>query len=165
MILVTGGIKSGKSSLALKLAMNYDKRAFLATGVPFDEEMRTRIDRHKLERGDLFETFEEPLNVAEVLRKLDGRYDVVVFECLTTYLGNLFHYEVELEKYVESFVNVVCGMSSELVVVTNEVGWGIVPENAVARKFAYVLGSLNTRLAKLSREVYLVVSGIGVRIK
>ncbi|HOJ94719.1 MAG TPA: bifunctional adenosylcobinamide kinase/adenosylcobinamide-phosphate guanylyltransferase, partial [Fervidobacterium nodosum] len=94
MILVTGGVKSGKSSFALKLSEKYNKKAFLATGVPFDEEMKKRIEKHKAERGNDFDTYEEPINVPDTLNSIADKYDVIVFECVTTYLGNLYYYAV-----------------------------------------------------------------------
>lgn len=165
MILITGGMKSGKSTFALNMALKYTKRAFLATGVPFDEEMRLRIEKHKAERKELFDTFEEPVNVTEVLKNIDNNYDVILFECLTTYLGNLYYYQLDVQERIDRLVDVLSNMSSDVIVVTNEVGWGIIPENPTARQYAEMLGKTNTRLAKLAKEVYLVVSGIGVRIK
>jgi adenosylcobinamide kinase (EC 2.7.1.156) len=165
LILITGGMKSGKSTFALNMALKYTKRAFLATGVPFDEEMRLRIEKHKAERKELFDTFEEPVNVTEVLKNIDNNYDVILFECLTTYLGNLYYYQLDVQERIDRLVDVLSNMSSNVIVVTNEVGWGIIPENPIARQYAEMLGKTNTRLAKLAKEVYLVVSGIGVRIK
>jgi len=165
LILITGGMKSGKSTFALNMALKYTKRAFLATGVPFDEEMRLRIEKHKAERKELFDTFEEPVNVTEVLKNIDNNYDVILFECLTTYLGNLYYYQLDVQERIDGLVDVLSNMSSDVIVVTNEVGWGIIPENPIARQYAEMLGKTNTRLAKLAKEVYLVVSGIGVRIK
>ncbi|ABS61213.1 bifunctional adenosylcobinamide kinase/adenosylcobinamide-phosphate guanylyltransferase [Fervidobacterium nodosum] len=165
MILVTGGVKSGKSSFALKLSEEYNKKAFLATGVPFDEEMKKRIEKHKAERGNDFDTYEEPINVPDTLNSIADKYDVIVFECVTTYLGNLYYYAVNIDNYLdkllESFKNVKC----ELIIVTNEVGWGVIPENELARKYVETLGKLNSKIANISDQVYLVVSGIGVRIK
>jgi adenosylcobinamide kinase/adenosylcobinamide-phosphate guanylyltransferase len=158
-------MKSGKSMFALNMALKYTKRAFLATGVPFDEEMRLRIEKHKAERKELFDTFEEPVNVTEVLESIDNNYDVILFECLTTYLGNLYYYQLDVQERIDGLVDVLSNMSSDVIVVTNEVGWGIIPENPIARQYAEMLGKTNTRLAKLAKEVYLVVSGIGVRIK
>jgi len=165
LILVTGGMKSGKSTFALNLALKYTKRAFLATGVPFDDEMRLRIEKHKAERKELFDTFEEPVNVTEVLKNIDDKYDVILFECLTTYLGNLYYYQLDVQERIDRLVDVLTNIKCEVIIVTNEVGWGIIPENPTARQYAEMLGKTNTRLAKLAKEVYLVVSGIGVRIK
>lgn len=158
-------MKSGKSTFALNLALKYTKRAFLATGVPFDDEMRLRIEKHKAERKGLFDTFEEPVNVTEVLKNIDDKYDVILFECLTTYLGNLYYYQLDVQERIDRLVDVLTNIKCEVIVVTNEVGWGIIPENPTARQYAEMLGKTNTRLAKLAKEVYLVVSGIGVRIK
>ena len=165
MILITGGVKSGKSTFALRKALEYEKRAFLATGVPFDDEMKVRIQRHKEERGELFDTFEEPVNVADVLKEIDGRYNVILFECLTTYLGNLFYYGIDVQKELEKLINVLISMKSEVIVVTNEVGWGIIPDNELSRKYAEILGRTNTKLASIAKEVYAVIAGIEVRIK
>jgi len=165
LILITGGIKSGKSTFALNKALEYTKRAFLATGVPFDDEMKARIQKHKEERGSSFDNYEEPLHVVDILEKIDGQYDVILFECLTTYIGNLYYYELNVMEFIDKFVDKIASMKSEVIVVTNEVGWGIVPENKLARQYAETLGKTNTKLATIADEVYLVVAGIGVRIK
>jgi adenosylcobinamide kinase/adenosylcobinamide-phosphate guanylyltransferase len=165
LILITGGVKSGKSTFALRKALEYEKRAFVATGVPFDDEMKVRIQRHKEERGELFDTFEEPVNVADILKEIDGRYSVILFECLTTYLGNLFYYGIDVQKELEKLINVLISMKSEVIVVTNEVGWGIIPDNELSRKYAEILGRTNTTLASIAKEVYSVIAGIEVRIK
>lgn len=165
--LITGGIKSGKSSFALRYVFNksYKTRAFLATGVPFDKEMRERIEKHKTERSNMFDTFEEPLNVSKVIKAIDGKYQIVLFECLTTYLGNLYHYNVDVEKYVLDFIEAVNNMTSDIVIVTNEVGWSIIPENELARKYTEMLGKINSKIASIADEVYVVICGIGMKIK
>ena len=164
--LITGGIKSGKSSFALKLSKSYKAKAFVATGIPFDEEMKKRISKHKKERhGKGFDTYEEPIKVYEVLQNLNSKYDVVIFDCLTTYLGNLFFYEKNIDEYIDKLIETIKKIDYRLIIVTNEVGWGIIPENKLARKFAEVLGNTNKKIAKIADEVYLMISGIGVKIK
>lgn len=165
MILITGGIKSGKSSYALKLALNYNKRAYIATALPFDTEMQQRIEKHKLERKSLFDTFEEPIDVTKILHDIDKKYDIIVFECLTTYINNLLHYGYDVNKYTNILLEALSKLESEVIVVTNEVGWGIIPDNQLARSFIQILGSVNSKLAKQASQVYLVVSGISVKIK
>lgn len=165
MILITGGVKSGKSSFALELAKNYQRKAFLATGVPFDDEMKIRIEKHKKERGNEFDTYEEPLEVSRVLAEISGRYDIVVFDCLTTYLGNLYYYNVDVESYIDNLINTISKLQAQLILITNEVGLGIIPENKLARLYMETLGKTNTKLARIADQVYLMVSGIGVRIK
>ncbi len=165
MILITGGVKSGKSSFALELAKKYQRKAFLATGVPFDDEMKIRIEKHKKERGNEFDTYEEPLEVARTLMEISNKYDVIVFDCLTTYLGNLYYYNVDVESYIDNLIGTISKFQTQLILITNEVGLGIIPENKLARLYMETLGKTNTRLAKIAQEVYLMVSGIGVRIK
>ncbi|MEJ5256844.1 MAG: bifunctional adenosylcobinamide kinase/adenosylcobinamide-phosphate guanylyltransferase [Fervidobacterium sp.] len=165
--LITGGVKSGKSTFAQNYILKkpYSKRAYIATSVPFDDEMRERIERHKKERGTLFDAFEEPVEVHKVLKKLSGGYDVALIECITTYLGNLFHYNYDVENYTENLINILETVDYDVVIVTNEVGFGIVPENKLARQYAETLGKLNSRLAGISNEVYVLFSGIEVRIR
>lgn len=165
MILITGGVKSGKSSFALELAKNYQRKAFLATGVPFDDEMKIRIEKHKNERGNEFDTYEEPLEVARILIEISDNYDVIVFDCLTTYLGNLYYYNVDVESYIDNLIHTISKLQTQLILITNEVGLGIIPENKLARLYMETLGRTNTKLARIAQEVYLMVSGIGVRIK
>uniref|UniRef100_A0A7C5U2Y8 Adenosylcobinamide kinase n=1 Tax=Fervidobacterium nodosum TaxID=2424 RepID=A0A7C5U2Y8_9BACT len=165
MILITGGVKSGKSSFALELAKNYQRKAFLATGVPFDDEMKIRIEKHKNERGNEFDTYEEPLEVARILIEISDNYDVIVFDCLTTYLGNLYYYNVDVESYIDNLIDTISKLQTQLILITNEVGLGIIPENKLARLYMETLGRTNTKLARIAQEVYLMVSGIGVRIK
>jgi len=165
MILITGGVKSGKSSFALELAKNYQKKAFLATGVPFDDEMKIRIEKHKNERGNEFDTYEEPLEVARILIEISDNYDVIVFDCLTTYLGNLYYYNVDVESYIDNLIDTISKLQTQLILITNEVGLGIIPENKLARLYMETLGRTNTKLARIAQEVYLMVSCIGVRIK
>lgn len=162
MILITGGIKSGKSSQALKLAMKYEKRAFIATAEPIDDEMRKRIEKHKLKRGNLFDTYEEPVYVPKVLKDISPKYDTIVLECITTYLGNLFHYDFDIELLIGELLNTISGKE---IIVTNEVGLGVIPTNELSRRYVDTLGELNARLASMADEVYFMVSGLKMRIK
>lgn len=166
-IMVIGGVKSGKSSFAIRYALDrsYRKRAFIATGVPFDEEMKEKIERHKKERPELFDTFEEPINVVSVLDRIDFKYDVAIFDCLTTYLGNLYHYQLDVESYIDSLIRRLKSMKTDMIIVTNEVGLSIIPENKLARSYAEMLSRVNATLAGMANEVHLMISGINVRIK
>ncbi|AEH51779.1 bifunctional adenosylcobinamide kinase/adenosylcobinamide-phosphate guanylyltransferase [Pseudothermotoga thermarum] len=166
MILITGGVKSGKSRKALEIAKKFEKRAFIATGVGFDKEMKERIERHKKERGDDFVTFEEPLKIYEVISRIKDQFDVIVVDCLTTWLGNLFfEYQDDfetIERHVNLLLENLCGKE---LIVTNEVGLGVIPADFVTRKYVETLGKLNSLIAQRCDEVYLMVCGIGVRIK
>ncbi len=167
---VTGGARSGKSSFALQLAAPYVKRVFLATAEPFDGEMQQRIGKHRDERGDHFTTVEEPIALDRALRELPAGTDVVLLDCLTVWTGNLMHYaegrgEGEIDKQVERFLDALHHLPCDIIIVSNEVGMGIVPENAMARRFRDIAGIINQRVASLSTEAWLLCSGLPLRLK
>ncbi len=162
LVLITGGERSGKSSYALKLASSMGrKKAFIATAVAFDEEMNERIVRHRQERDKTFETIEEPIYIEEALRKTSN-YDVRLIECMTTWMGNIIHKGLNVNKRVNAFLNELKGNE---VIVTNEVGMGIIPMRVETRRYVEALGRLNQKLANIASEVYMMVCGIAVKIK
>jgi len=168
--LITGGARSGKSAFALSLGLRrYSKRAFIATAVPFDREMKERISRHREQRGDQFQTIEEPLDLPRVLADLPGGIEVVVVDCLTVWLGNLYHHFQDTEEkgrmQVEAFLDHLDHPVCDLILVTNEVGWGIVPENHLARSFRDMAGYLNRRVATKAETVYLLCCGLPLTLK
>jgi adenosylcobinamide kinase/adenosylcobinamide-phosphate guanylyltransferase len=168
--LITGGARGGKSAFALTLGLqNYSKRAFVATAVPFDQEMKDRISRHREERGDQFQTIEEPIELARVLTNSAGGSEVVVVDCLTVWLGNLYHHfqddKEKVRMQVEAFLDHLEHPLCDLILVTNEVGWGIVPENPLARSFRDMAGYLNRRVAEKAAAAYLLCCGIPVALK
>ncbi len=167
LILVGGGSRSGKSSYALRLASERGaRRAFVATAQAFDDEMRARIARHRADRDGTFETIEEPLEAAAVLRSLGGRFDVAVVDCLTLWLSNLMLAgREELEEETAQLVEAACQSPTQCILVTNEVGCGIVPENALARRFRDLAGTLNKRCAAAAVEAYWMAFGIPLRLK
>jgi adenosylcobinamide kinase/adenosylcobinamide-phosphate guanylyltransferase len=165
-ILFTGGMKSGKSRCAEERALKYSPpRLYVATGVVIDKEMEERVKKHKKRRMGLFDTVEEPVKLSTLL---DRDYNIIMFDCLTFWYNNLLYY-LEKEKdrllELEAFVNKLSNIKKNVILVTNEVGWGIIPENALARKFIDFAGRANQKIQAVCNEVYLVVSGIGVRIK
>jgi adenosylcobinamide kinase / adenosylcobinamide-phosphate guanylyltransferase len=168
--LITGGARSGKSSFALEMAgKDYDRRVFIATAVAFDEEMTTRIAQHQRGRGDLFHTLEEPVHLAETLAAVPPGTEVVLVDCLTVWIGNLYHHfqqnEELVRSHVDEFLKVVPQVSYDLILVTNEVGWGIVPENPLARSFRDLAGYLNRKVAEKAKSVYLLCCGIPLELK
>ena len=168
--LITGGARSGKSAHALRLAADYPAgtRIFLATAEAFDAEMRERILRHREERADLFATVEEPVDPAGAAAALPDTTRVVLLDCVTVWLGNLMHRGGETQEtfpQVESFLAALRGTPWDWIVVTNEVGLGIVPDNPLARRFRDAAGRLNVRLAELATDVVWMISGIAVPIK
>ncbi len=167
-ILITGGSRSGKSSYALKAAEKYKNKVFLATASVCDNEMKKRVAAHQKERGNSFVTIEEPLNPAEAIKNLPENTDVVLLDCLTVWQGNLLYkYNDKFFDYPEiaDFLEVLKKPPTNIIIVTNEVGSGIVPENAMSRKFCDMAGKTNQQVAAIADSVVLVVCGIPVVIK
>lgn len=165
-ILVGGGARSGKSAYALARASELGaRRAFIATAQAFDDEMRARIAAHVQERGALFETHEVPHALPEALAELDA--DVVVVDCLTLWLSNLLLQERtsdQIAAEVERLAVVLERRRAHVVLVTNEVGMGIVPDNALARTFRDVAGRAHQRLAAMADEIHFAALGVLLRL-
>jgi len=166
---ITGGARSGKSSFAEKLANGpFEKRAYLATAQALDAEMVARIEQHRKRRGATWDTYEEPLAVAELARKLSGKYDVLLLDCLTLWLSNVMA-RIEDDEAVQSEFDglsaAITAFGGSCVIVSNEVGLGIVPDNPLARRFRDLAGVLNQRMARIADEVYFLASGIPMKIK
>jgi adenosylcobinamide kinase/adenosylcobinamide-phosphate guanylyltransferase len=167
-IYVTGGARSGKSSFALQLALKYQNRVFLATAEPFDGEMRRRIGKHQGERGEQFVTLEEPLYLDRALRDLPLGTDVVLLDCLTVWTGNLMHHiedQAELDERVGFFLDALRHPPCTIILVSNEVGMGIVPENAMSREFRDRAGLINQQVASIATEAWFLCSGLPQRLK
>jgi adenosylcobinamide kinase/adenosylcobinamide-phosphate guanylyltransferase len=167
--LITGGTRSGKSRLAVRLASEKEGAVtFVATLIPGDEaEMRERVKRHRADRPADWETVEEGRNLARVF---EGAIwvDTVVVDCLTLYVSNLLLdgcSDEEILKNVARACERMKRSSAEIILVTNEVGWGIVPDHAMGRRFRDVAGLVNQKVAESADEVYLVSCGIPIRIK
>ena len=164
---VLGGARSGKSSFALSRASEYEgRKAYIATAQAFDVEMQERIAKHKEERNSDWDTVEEPCGIAETVKDMSGKYEVIVIDCLTLWLSNLLLAEKDTEKEIDAIISsVVTRHASQTFIVSNEVGMGIVPDNELARKFRDMAGRLNQKMAAVADEVYLVIAGIPVKIK
>ncbi|MGA3187492.1 MAG: bifunctional adenosylcobinamide kinase/adenosylcobinamide-phosphate guanylyltransferase [Bryobacteraceae bacterium] len=162
-ILIGGGARSGKSRYALEKARAIDgTRAFVATAQPFDKEMTTRIDRHRAERGAEFITIEEPLDLAAAVAH---PHDVILVDCLTLWLSNLMFADKNVDLETRTLLAASQASAGTLIFVTNEVGAGIVPDNAIAREFRDRAGILNQRIAAIAHEVYWMVFGQPLRVK
>src|SRR5271166_1305170 len=137
--LITGGARSGKSMQALKLALPYQRKFFVATGEALDDEMAARIEFHRTTRPSDFETVEEPIKVVAALEKLDARADLIVLDCLTLWMSNLMQgHETDGPVLVEAdkLAATLKDASFASIVVTDEVGAGIVPtDHAASRRF------------------------------
>lgn len=168
MILIGGGSRSGKSREALRrLRQAGSRQGFIATATVYDDEMRERVQLHRDERGPAIQTWEEPVDVAARLRAEDGKYDAIVVDCLTLWLTNLMlgSDPVDIEERSAELVKTAASAATEVIFVTNEVGCGIVPENALARRFRDAAGRLNQLVAEHSSEVYWMIFGLGLRIR
>ncbi len=168
LIFVGGGSRSGKSRYAIELARAAGSRlAFVATAQAFDDEMRERIGRHRDERGATFTTFEEPLEPARVLRAQQERFDALVVDCLTLWVSNLLLADEgdAIAGRAEELAEVAACSPARVILVSNEVGCGIVPENALARRFRDEAGRVNQIVAQRAAEAYWMVFGIAVKVK
>jgi len=159
---VGGGSRSGKSRHALELARRYGPRKlFLATAQALDGEMSDRIRRHREERGRDFETVEEPFEIGRALQAAE--FDCAVVDCLTLWVTNMLLAGRENE--MPGILDQLAAVTKPVIAVTNEVGCGIVPDNALARQFRDLAGTINQRAAALAEEAYWMAFGYPVRLK
>ena len=164
MILITGGARSGKSSFAERLAAEYDRVVYVATAQALDDEMRSRIELHKKRRPPSWLTVETPFDAHEIIDGL--RAECLLFDCLTVYLSNFMCRSTDgLEEYFRLLVEALKNFSGRSIVVTNEVGSGIVPMNELAREFRDRQGLINQAFAAASDEVYLCACGLPLKLK
>ncbi|MBC7076177.1 MAG: bifunctional adenosylcobinamide kinase/adenosylcobinamide-phosphate guanylyltransferase [Syntrophomonadaceae bacterium] len=172
MVLVTGAARSGKSSFAEKMAAFWGgKVIYIATCIPGDAEMRERVALHQARRPDDWETVEEPFNPVKVIKEKDAPQHIFLLDCLTLLITNLIlacpreeAEEIVLQK-VEELARVSYESAAPVVIVTNEVGWGIVPVDNLSRVYRDIAGRTNQIMASYADEVYLTVAGIPVELK
>ena len=166
-VLVGGGVRSGKSAFALALARKLGSRkVFVATAQGLDSEMRERIERHREERAAEFETFEEPAAVPELLQRTHA--DVVVVDCLTLWISNMLlrdASDADIAARVSELVAVLGARRFHAVLVSNEVGMGVVPEHALGRRFRDCVGRAHQVLAARCDELYFGALGGMLRLK
>jgi adenosylcobinamide kinase/adenosylcobinamide-phosphate guanylyltransferase len=163
-ILITGGVKSGKSGRALAVARrNFTAPvSFIATAEALDEEMKIRIKRHRAEReGDFFVTIEEPL---ELDKAVAGAGPSTVVDCIPLWINNLMYYQREAD-FPEILGSFILGMPRNCAVVTNETGLGNIPFDDAVRRYNLLLAEANRRIAAAADRVELMVSGIPLRVK
>ena len=169
LIFITGGARSGKSSYALELAAKKWKNVvFIATCVPQDGEMRERVKLHISSRPKHWKTVEEPLKTHLALAKLPAKTDTVILDCLTLLVSNLLlsgKSEGSILLEIKKTINAAKKRRFVTVLISNEVGMGIVPENALGRLFRDVAGKVNQLVAKASDEAYIMVAGYPLPIK
>jgi adenosylcobinamide kinase/adenosylcobinamide-phosphate guanylyltransferase len=162
---VIGGARSGKSGLAERLATGSTRpRRYIATAEAWDDEMRARIARHRADRGAGWETVEAPLDLCAALAGA-GPDQVVLVDCATLWLTNHLLADHDLEAETASLLAALAACPAPVIMVSNEVGWGIVPDNALARTFRDAQGRLNQRLAAQADLVVGVMAGLPMVLK
>jgi adenosylcobinamide kinase / adenosylcobinamide-phosphate guanylyltransferase len=166
-VLIGGGSRSGKSRFALEFARRYTQPlAFIATAETRDAEMEARAIAHREERGSEFETIEEPIHIAKAVSEATNRYGAIVVDCLTLWLSNLMFAGTEdFREQTAKLLRIASESSAVVVLVTNEVGCGIVPENALARRYRDLAGAMNQQAAAAADEAYWMMFGVPMRIK
>jgi adenosylcobinamide kinase / adenosylcobinamide-phosphate guanylyltransferase len=167
--LVLGGARSGKTRYALteaqRLASTSRTLVMIATAVAGDDEMTARIARHREERGTAWRTIEEPLALAAMVTREASAKHVIVVDCLTLWLTNLMLADEDVEAASDALLQSLALPDLDILLISNEVGFGIVPDNALARRFRDEAGRLHQRIAATADRVVLVVAGIPMVVK
>ncbi|WP_105382375.1 bifunctional adenosylcobinamide kinase/adenosylcobinamide-phosphate guanylyltransferase [Neorhizobium alkalisoli] len=164
--LVLGGARSGKSAFSETLARETGfERHYIATGRAYDEEMRERIARHRTDRGEQWVTHEVPVELSAQIRSMDGPGRVILVDCLTLWVTNLMMEERDVDAEGVVLIRTLESLSAPLILVSNEVGLGIVPENKMAREFRDHAGRLHQKIAAVADNVYFVAAGLPLRMK
>lgn len=164
--LLVGGARSGKSSRAVRIAEEYvGDLVFVATAQAFDAEMAERIARHTSERGHRWRTVEAPLDLAETLAAVSSAGSVILVDCLTLWLSNLMLAGQNIDVETRCLVAAVGSAAGPVILVSNEVGFGIVPETPLGRAFRDHQGRLNQAMAQVCDRVDLVVAGLSLPLK
>jgi adenosylcobinamide kinase / adenosylcobinamide-phosphate guanylyltransferase len=168
-LFVTGGCRSGKSRFALDYAnRHFTKKLYLATSLALDDEMSDRIRRHQEQRGSDWITVEEAKGVSSAISSLPKDMDVVLIDCLTMWVSNLLladQDQAQILEEIEFFIETIKNAPQSIITVSNEVGYGVVPDNTISRIFRDVVGIANQRIAACSDTVVLTVAGIPNVIK
>jgi adenosylcobinamide kinase/adenosylcobinamide-phosphate guanylyltransferase len=168
MTFILGGARSGKSTYACKLAHKYKKVAFIATCVGLDKEMRERIRLHKESRPKHWATFEEDKDLGKLLEKVDNSFDCILIDCLTLLVSNLILAGYNQEQIIKKISDMLCVLNKKkarVIIVSNEVGLGIVPANKLGRDFRDIAGRVNQLVAGSCDEVFFIAAGIALKIK
>jgi adenosylcobinamide kinase / adenosylcobinamide-phosphate guanylyltransferase len=166
--LVLGGVRSGKSRFAVEFARRFARVAFLATAKASDDEMLKKIRRHKLERPQSWRTIEEPLELARVLNEDADLYDLLLVDCLTFFASNLLDAagdSPDISARIDLFLAALRTTSASVVLVSNEVGSGVVPAYPAGRRFRDLLGEINQKVAVIADNVVLLVAGLPFPLK
>lgn len=162
---VTGGISSGKSLWAEDFVNTSNKsKVYLATAQPIDNELREKIKLHRSRRGSDWRLLEDPYTDGKILSDY-GEGDIILFECLSTWLGNLLYKKINLKDHMRNFLENLQGSKASIVIVSVESGSGVIPLNDASRTFVKELGCLNQSIVKVSDLVVLVTAGLPLTLK
>jgi len=165
-LFVIGGARSGKSRYAQARAEAMGLAPlYIATAQAFDDEMHDRIARHQSDRGDQWQTVEAPLDLAQAIADHGHPERVLLVDCLTLWVTNLMLADQHIPAALGGLANAITQAKGPVILVSNEVGWGIVPENALARRFRDEAGLANQQVASVADEVQLVCAGLNLRLK
>ena len=165
-LLVLGGARSGKSRYAQARAEALDgDLVYIATAQPLDDEMEDRIARHRADRGARWSTLDVPLDPTAAIRAQAAPGRVLLVDCLTLWTSNLMFAERDLDAETEALATAVAEARGPLILVANEVGLGIVPDNALARRFRDAAGRINQSVAAAANEVQFLAAGLPLRLK
>jgi adenosylcobinamide kinase/adenosylcobinamide-phosphate guanylyltransferase len=182
-ILITGGARSGKSTYAEKLARELDgKILYIATSIPFDEEMKSRVLKHRESRPAEWDTYEGFRGLGQVISEKGSSYKGILLDCVTVMVTNLLlehpgidfenasygdfaGAEEEIKKEIDGLIKAVHETAATVIMVTNELGSGIVPDNLLARVFRDIAGRANQQIAARCDEAYLTVCGLPLKLK
>lgn len=164
--LVLGGVRSGKSRFAQKLAEKESSVAFVATAKAVDEEMRNKIRRHQQERPKQWRTVEEPLDLARVFDECAQQFKILLVDCLTLFVANVLEADPEMvNARIDGLVEALRHVPTSVVLVSNEVGSGVVPPYSSGRQFRDLLGEVNQKVASVADKVVLMVAGLPLVLK
>lgn len=162
--LILGGARSGKSKYAEELAANNKNKIYIATSESLDREMETRINAHKTRRGPDWQTIESPIEIAKIIKNSDHESTILI-DCMTIWLSNLMLAEKDTAYEIEKLLETLQQTKNHIIMVSNEVGLSIVPENALARRFRDEQGRLNQALAKTATNVVFIAAGLPLILK
>jgi adenosylcobinamide kinase/adenosylcobinamide-phosphate guanylyltransferase len=169
---VLGGARSGKSTYAQKLAEHHRNVLFVATATRSDDEMTAKIERHRSDRPQHWTTAEEPLALADTIRRCGPHFDLVLIDCLTLYAANLLHRhgdenaeQAPLLSAIDDLCQALAKPPCAVVLVSNEVGGGVVPAYAIGRRYRDLLGEINQRIAAIATDAVLMIAGLPLPLK
>lgn len=163
--LLLGGARSGKSHYAQQLGEQAERVVFVATARAGDDEMRRKIDLHRRSRPQHWQTVEEPLALAETIIHHGSACDLLIIDCLTFYAANLLEAGSDEPSSIDALCSALQAPPCSVVLVSNEVGMGVVPEYASGRRFRDLLGEMNQRVARVASNVLLLVAGLPLVLK